>query len=168
MSTASSRHPQGVSVGSDKRNQALWALAVSAYGAAGAGFVLLAAHLHGVPRYLLGAVGVIGVGIAALCVGSLIVFALGWGFFMGTFRAKPSAVQRCTWAVAAVVGGAVLGLTAYGAGPPGLVAGPTLLFAIVIALRVQQFDKPFINRRLVGFAAILATAALIAGLTIFL
>jgi hypothetical protein len=144
------------------------ASAITGYGVLGVGLVVVAAHLHGPTRHLLQAVGVLGVGIAVLCFGSLIVIALAWEAVTGTFREHPSTVQRVTWLVAALAAGAVLGTATYIGGPPGLVAGPVVFIGALIAVRALPFDRAYVNHRIITVAAVVGVVSLAVGSTIFL
>jgi hypothetical protein len=154
--------------GVNYRNLTIWGALVGALSLAGASLVILAAHLHGVLRYLLGAIGVAGLGLSGVSLGSVVLCCLGWGFLAGTFRDRPSVLQRCLWLCAAVIGGAALGATTYAAGPPGLVSGPLVFIAVASAIRVHSFGEAQTDRRFLGFFTILAAFTLAVGLTIFI
>jgi hypothetical protein len=114
---------------------------------------------------LLGAVGVLGVGIALLCIGSMTVIGLGWGAIAGTFREHPSTLQRVIWFAAALFAGGVLGATTYLCGPAGLVAGPVVFIGTGTAIRALPFDRAYVNRRFTAFAAVVGVVALAVGST---
>jgi hypothetical protein len=153
---------------SDSGNRHILLVVLAAYVAAGVGLLVLAAHEHGVLRYVLGGVGVVGLGLPAFWILALLLFGLGWGFITATFREHPSTTQWLVWLVGAVLGGAVLGTSTYSGGPIALVSGPVLLVAVIGALKAQGFDQDYVNRRLIWFFAIAAAVSIPVGLTIFL
>lgn len=150
------------------RNLVIFALIVAALTGAGTTLLVVAGHLRGGWRVLVVALGAAGVGFAGVCIGSLVLCILGWGFVTGTFREKPSVLQRSIWFSTAVAMGLAIGTATYAAGLPGLVAGPVLFAAVVGALRTQGFSAAYMDRRLTTFVAILAVVSIPMGLTVFL
>jgi hypothetical protein len=63
-------------------------LVVTGYAAVGVFLLVLAAKVHGPVRYLLGAVGLLGIAFLAMWVAAALLLALGWG--LSPQRSGPS------------------------------------------------------------------------------
>jgi hypothetical protein len=153
---------------SESRNLTILVAVLLSYAAAGVGLLVVSSRLHGPLRYLVGAVGLVGIGFLALWIGAALLAALGWGFFTATFRAHPSLTQRLVWLLAATLFGAIVGSGTYSVGPVGLLAGPLLCAIVAAVLKAQGFDRVYMNHRLIWFLAIAAAVSIPVGLTIFL
>lgn len=152
---------------SESRNLVILVVVLTSYAAAGAGLLVVSTRLHGPLRYVVGAVGLVGIGFLAVWIGAALLAALGWGFFTTTFRAHPSLPQRVLWLLGAILFGAFVGSGAYSAGPAGLLVGPVLCAIVATALKTQGFDRSYVNHRIVWFTAIAAAVSIPVGLTIF-
>jgi hypothetical protein len=150
------------------RNFALSLLLWFVCGSVSVALLVVAAHHHGVPRWLAGAVGLAGLGVSGFGFVSIGLILVGWGVASATVRTRPSAANWIGWTLGALAAGGALGALTYGVGLPALATGPALAAVVIGALRASPFDRAHLNRRVRWFVLLVAATTLLVGLTIFL
>jgi hypothetical protein len=143
------------------------AAATAALASCAAGIVA-AMQLHGLLRAAAVGVAVLAGAYAAVMIVPVLVVLGGIYLVMGMAAQRPSTAQRISSVVAAALIGGLLGADAYAVGVPGVLTGPILLAAGIMALPMLPTLSARARGRVLGLSSVAAVAALVVSLTIFL